>query len=89
MSNELTLLELTIGVKVFGEGIIDVKQCLVSMGIAITPISETNPGFAVNRKLLFEDNDTFDFTEENGIIKHVPEGEPKEEVIAITLEVCY
>lgn len=87
MSSKLKLLELTIAVEVFGEGVIDVKECLVSMGIAVTPVSETNPGFAIDRKRLFEDNDTFDFTEENGIINHWPTGEPKNDTINIIIEV--
>lgn len=88
MSNKLKLVNLTIRAEVFGEGTIDVKECLVSMGIAVTPVSETDPGFAVDRKRLFEDNDTFDFTEENGIINHWPAGEPKNDTIDIIIEVA-
>lgn len=88
MSNKLKLVNLTIRAEVFGEGTIDVKECLVSMGIAVTPVSETDPGFAIDRKRLFEDNDTFDFTEENGLINHWPTGEPVNSTIDIIIEVA-
>jgi len=87
MSNKLKLVNLTIRAEVFGEGVLDVKECLVSMGIAVTPVSETDPGFAVNRKRLFEDNYEFDFTEENGIINYSPADEPKNGTIDIIIEV--
>jgi hypothetical protein len=88
MSNKMKLVDLTIRVEVYAEGVIDVKECLASMGIAVTPVSETDPGFAVNRKRLYEDNNTFDFTEENGIINHWPAGEVGSGTIDIVIEVA-
>ena len=87
MSNKLNILEVTIGVEVFGTGTIDVKAALAALGVSITPSSEDDPGFAVNRKHLFENNDDCDFIESNGIIEYTQIGEPCNKIVTITLEV--
>lgn len=88
MSNKLNIVEATIGVECSGNGVIDVKACLTALGVSITPSSETDPGFAVDRKRLCEDNCGFDFEEENGIINYTQTGPFKTEVVSITIEVC-